>query len=310
MNKLFFAAGIALSALGVVATTPAQASTLNFGFATDASLTVDFNPLLVGASGITLPNSLNVEARDVVGNFTVLNDPSQLADGEISFNNAFASAILEDVYESTVQSFLADFGVNIDWPLATQLFDITQFTGIGLLTSSGNGLASSTSIFNVTSDLNSVVIDVYNTGGEGNCLSGACKLIGDISFGVGLDIGEFVTFADNVLNNPGVSLPQTTQNALGALATTVEPLQPAVTSFDLGTVTAAFSATTEFLGSDPDGTTVDFTITGGSVAITTPDGAGAPGPNAPQSVPEPSMVLGLLGGVGLFWRRCKQTVVG
>ena len=89
MKNLLFATGATVSALGLIATTPVQASTRTYDFDAVTSVSVEFEQLWVGQdlNGFTVPNRIDVIAQEMIGSFTVLDDPAQITDGDIEFNS-------------------------------------------------------------------------------------------------------------------------------------------------------------------------------------------------------------------------------
>ncbi|MEM9266503.1 MAG: hypothetical protein AAGA46_13345 [Cyanobacteria bacterium P01_F01_bin.13] len=342
MNKLLIAAGATLSAISVIAAAPAQAGTLTFGLEVDTSTQVTFGPFLAGRTvgGITLPDSINLVANDVTESFTVLDDPTQVTDGDIELTYDMLNGVLEDSYSAPLQSLLDGFGLTFDQVLQSvdDIFTVTQFSGTGLLTSDSSDLignSNNPSPFNITyaNETNSVVVDGYAPKVALSCLSATCDITGNVSFSVGLVISEFVTFTSSLLADSSVTLTPEATTALGGLqqsAVLLQQLDPSLEVLDLAAVVSTISATTELLEVNPndsvtdveDPTVVEETTpeeqptpedptAGGSITLETgpitfpSDDAGDY--NDAQDVPEPSIMLGILATVALFSRqRSKQ----
>ncbi|MEM8614189.1 MAG: hypothetical protein AAGF93_19365, partial [Cyanobacteria bacterium P01_H01_bin.105] len=184
MNKTILSAGVALSAIGLVAGTPVQASTLSFNFELDTSAEVELSSLFAGRTlgDITLPDSIDVMAEDVTGSFTVLDDLAQVTDGDIELNYNFLNGALSS-YEATLDSLLSSFGFTSEQALQSvdNLFAVTQFSGNGVLTSDSFDVAgnpNNPSPFNLTynNQTNSVVIDGYSKKVAASCLSANCDI--------------------------------------------------------------------------------------------------------------------------------------
>lgn len=354
MNKLLVSAGVAASAISVLAAVPAQASTLTFGAKAKASLDVSLSPLLAGRTlgGMTLPDSLNVDADNVTGSFTVLDDPAQFTDGDIELGYGLVNDLLGDSYSTALQSLLGNFGLTTSQALQSvdDIFTITQFTGNGVLTSQAPALAidpDNPSPFNIRykGDSSSLLLEGYDTEVAESCLSATCRITGNVSFGVGLMLGEVVTLTSNLLANSNVSLSSEARNAIGSLQQIATMMQAFGPTLDIAQVVANISATTEFVEANPNGTVEDLgaTVTGGLLTATATTG-GQQQPilsqlladssadvtaaadaldsgssvttpvtsqdgSSPQDVPEPSVLLSLL-GVGLLIKRsCQKSAV-
>lgn len=322
MNKLLISAGIAISAVSLMAAVPAQASTLTFDVKANASLDVGLSPFLAGRTlgDITLPNSLDIDTNDVTGSFTVLDDPAQLTDGDIELTYDVIDSLLGDSYSTTIQSLLGGFGLTPSQALqsADDIFTITNFTGNGVLTSQAPGLIGdpdNPSPFDIIykRGVNSLLLDGFDTEVAESCLSNTCLITGNISFGVGLVLGEFVTFTSDLLANSNVPLSSATRDAITGLQQTAADIKDFTPILDIATVVASVSATTELVGATPSGTAVggdtpvDLSTPGGSVDITTGVIAVADS-DGTQDVPEPSIILGLLGTAALIKGGRKKTV--
>lgn len=357
MNKLLVSAGVMASAISFLAV-PAQASTLTFGVDANASLDVNLSPFLAGRTlgGMTLPDSIDVDATNVVGSFTVLDDPAQFTDGDIELNYSLLDDLLGDSYSTALQSLLGSFGLTPSQALQSvdDIFTITQFSGNGLLTSEAPTLVGdpdNPSPFNILykGGSSSLLLEGYDTEVAESCLSATCQITGNVSFGIGLVLGEFVTLTSGLLANSNISLAPEARSALASLQQTAAVMQAFGPTLDIAQVVANVSATTELVGANPNGTVEDIgaNVTGGllTAAVTTggqqqpilsklladnppvdppavvdtsvadpPVSPTIPlttnqGKNTPQDVPEPSILLGLLGTAILVKRSHKKTVV-
>ncbi|MEL7507731.1 MAG: PEP-CTERM sorting domain-containing protein [Cyanobacteria bacterium J06554_1] len=375
MNKPLISAGVALSAVGLMAVAPAQAGTLTFDFEIDTASTVTFGPLLGGLSlggfgldGVTVPDSLGVTAEGVAGNFTVLDDSAQFIDGSIDLDyDGLVEDVLSSSYVAMAQAFLGNYGLTASQVVesADALFDVDQFTGGGVLESKDFTLLGNPSPFNISYDgeTNSLAIDGYSTEVAESCLSTTCLLDGNVSFGVSLVLSELVTVTGDLLANSSLSLGQETRAAIANLqqmATIAQLFGPTVS---LSSVTTEFSAITDLASSDPAGSELAFEVTDGLVTATATSGteqaqifsqslapvektpvagelaadaivastsAIAPGGSLTvttgpiarstalvtsaggsdaQDVPEPSILVALLGLAGLVFKRNRKQVV-
>lgn len=278
MKNLLFATGATVSALGLIATTPVQASTRTYDFDAVTSVSVEFEQLWVGQdlNGFTVPNRIDVIAQEMIGSFTVLDDPAQITDGDIEFNSGLFENLLGDSYDATLTSFLGGFGLTSSQlqQSVDGLFNITGFTGGGELVSQDPALAGdpdNPSGFDITYNnaTNSVLVDGYDTDVATSCLSAVCEIEGGVTFGVSLVVSEFITFTGNLLNNSNVTLTPETRNALTDLladATLAQQLLN-ITEIDLATVSAGIEASTVLASVDPNGSAADIgiDITSGSL---------------------------------------------
>ncbi|MEL6231262.1 MAG: hypothetical protein AAFR24_15230, partial [Cyanobacteria bacterium J06627_3] len=284
MNKPLISAGVALSAVGLMAVAPAQAGTLTFDFEIDTASTVTFGPLLGGLSlggfgldGVTVPDSLGVTAEGVAGNFTVLDDSAQFIDGSIDLDyDGLVEDVLSSSYVAMAQAFLGNYGLTASQVVesADALFDVDQFTGGGVLESKDFTLLGNPSPFNISYDgeTNSLAIDGYSTEVAESCLSTTCLLDGNVSFGVSLVLSELVTVTGDLLANSSLSLGQETRAAIANLqqmATIAQLFGPTVS---LSSVTTEFSAITDLASSDPAGSELAFEVTDGLVTATATSG--------------------------------------
>ncbi len=284
MNKPLISAGVALSAVGLMAVAPAQAGTLTFDFEIDTASTVTFGPLLGGLSlggfgldGVTVPDSLGVTAEGVAGNFTVLDDSAQFIDGSIGLDyDGLVEDVLSSSYVAMAQAFLGNYGLTASQVVesADALFDVDQFTGGGVLESKDFTLLGNPSPFNISYDgeTNSLAIDGYSTEVAESCLSTTCLLDGNVSFGVSLVLSELVTVTGDLLANSSLSLGQETRAAIANLqqmATIAQLFGPTVS---LSSVTTEFSAITDLASSDPAGSELAFEVTDGLVTATATSG--------------------------------------
>ncbi|MEM7062190.1 MAG: hypothetical protein AAF572_03380 [Cyanobacteria bacterium P01_B01_bin.77] len=356
MNKLLVSTGILASAVSWLASVPAQASTLTFGLEANASLDVNLSPFLAGRPlrGVTLPGGLDVDATNVTGSFTVLDDPTQFTDGDIELNYSLVNDLLGDSYSTTLQSLLGSFGFTSSQALQSvdDIFTITQFTGNGVLTSEAPALVSNPdnpSPFNILykGGSSSLLLEGYDTEVAESCLSATCQITGNVSFGVGLVLGEFVSLTSGLLANSDISLSPETRNTIGSLQQIATVMQAFGPTLDIAQVVANVSATTELVGTNPNGTVEDIgaTVTGGLLtAAATKGGQQQPilsklltdnpsavvdtsavddsvssspaissvtnqGSSVPQDVPEPSALLGFLGVVLLVKRNYNKSAV-
>lgn len=372
MNKPLISAGVAFSAIGLMSVVPVQAGTLTFDFEIDTSSTVTFGPLLGGLSlgsfgldGVTVPDSLGVTAEGVAGSFTVLDDPAQFTDGSIDLDyDGLVDDVLDSSYGAMAQTLLGNYGLTASQVVASvdALFNIDQFTGVGVLESKDFTLLGNPSPFNIDYDAgtNALAISGYSTEVAESCLSTTCLLDGNVSFGVSLVLSELVTVTGDLLANSSLSLGQETTAAIANLqqmATIAQLFGPTVS---LGSVTTGFSAITDPVSSDPTGSELAFEVTDGVVTATTTTGTeeeqifsqslalvekpsvagelaadailastagdslraeagpialspasatSANGGSDAHDVPEPSILVGLLGMAGLMVKRNRKKVV-
>lgn len=287
LNKILVSAGATLSAVGLIAAAPADASTLSFDFQLEASADVELSPLFAGRTlaGITLPDSINVTADEVTGSFVALDDLAQVTDGDIELNYDFISGALDDSYVAVLESILADFGLTVDQTLQSfdDLFNVTQFNGSGILTSESFDVAgdpNNPSPFDINYDnqTNTVVIDGYSNKVATSCFWADCGITATVSYGVSLVIGEFVTFTGDLLANPNISLSDEAVDAISGLqrvASLIQMVAPSLDAINVATVTATISADTEFVAENPNGSADDVSVdvTGGALTVTaTTDG--------------------------------------
>ncbi|MEA5462553.1 PEP-CTERM sorting domain-containing protein [Leptothoe sp. PORK10 BA2] len=269
MNKPLIFTGVALSAMGLLIVVPAQAGTLTFDFQVDATSTVTVNPFFGGMTleGITVPNSLEVTADSVAGRFTVLDDPAQFTDGSVELSSDFLDDLLDSSYSAMVEALLADYGFTSTQEvvqLGDNLFNISPFTGGGVLES--KAFPFTPSAFNIGYDSvsNTAVLDGYNIAVAESCLSTTCLFDGNVSFGVSLVLSEFVTFTSDLLANSPVPLTPETTAAIANLQQIATLAQLFGPTLSLGTVSSDFSATT-----DPADAGLDAAITDGVITVTT-----------------------------------------
>ncbi len=287
LNKILVSAGATLSALGLIAAAPADASTLSFDFQLETSTNVELSPLLAGQTfaGMTLPDSIAVTTDEVTGSFITLDNLEQVTDGDIELNYDFISHTLNDSYVATLESVLTGFGLTVEQTLQSvdDLFTITQFDGGGILTSESIDLAddpNNPSPFDISydSETNAVVIDGYSNEVATSCFRADCDVTATVSYGVGLVINEFVTFTDDLLANPNINLSDETADAIRDLQRSVSFIQfliPSLEAINLATVTSTVSADTEFVAANPEGSADDVSVdlTSGALTVTaTTDG--------------------------------------
>ena len=288
LSKLLISTGAALSAVGLIATVPASATTLSFGFQTDTSAEILVNPSLteLNLDGITIPETVDVSTTGVSGNFTVLDDITQVTDGEIELGYELFGSLLSDSYEATLDAWLTSLNLTPEQALETAdtLFTVTQFSGSGILTSNSFDVAgdpNNPSPFNVSynNQTNTVVIDGYSNKVATTCFWSNCDITANVSYGVGVVINELVTLTDELLNDANIELSAEASNTLQTLqqsASTIKLLNPSLETLELATVLADVSATTEFIRANPPGSAADqpsAEITSGALTLsTTTDG--------------------------------------
>ena len=277
-----------LSTLSLIAVTPAQAGTLTFNFEAftpeEASLEVTFGSFLQGAplGSVTVPDSLQVTAEAVTGSFTILDDPAQFTDNSIDLDTGFLNdVLLSSTYSTMLESLLGDFGLTSSQVAlsADNLFDISEVSGNIDLESKDFTLPNNPSALNITynNSANSIEIDGYSPEVVESCLSTTCLFDGNVSFGVNLVLGEFVTLTGDLLANSSVPL---TPEASAAIANLQQMATVAQFVFgptlDLATVEIEnFSLTTNFVSADPTGSAFDAEITDGSITATATTDTGA-----------------------------------
>ena len=283
MNKLLIFAGATLSAAGLFAAPPAAASTLSFDFQLNSSTEVELNSLFLAGrtfGDITVPDSLNATASDVTGSFVVIDDLSQVSDGDIELDDDFLESLLDGSYLATVESILVEeLGLTLDETLesADDLFTITEFSGSGVLTSDaievvGDPNNPSQFDINYNSDTNSITVDGYSNKVATSCLFADCGITADVTYGFGLVIDEFVSFTDDLLANPNIALgDETIETIVGlqSLASLLQLAAPSLEVITLATATSTISANTQFVAADPNGSIDDVSaeVTGGTVTV-------------------------------------------
>ncbi|MEM1252972.1 MAG: hypothetical protein AAGI69_11110 [Cyanobacteria bacterium P01_H01_bin.21] len=282
MSKLLISTGAAFSAVGLIATVPASATTLSFGFQTDTSAEIIVNPLLTTLDDITIPEAIDVSATGVSGSFTVLDDITQVTDGDIELGYELVGGLLGDSYDATLDALLSSLNLTPEQALETAdtLFTVTQFSGSGILTSDSFDVAgdpNNPSPFNISynNQTNAVVIDGYSNKVATTCFWSDCGITANVSYGVGVVIGELVTLTDELLTNPAIELSAEASNTIKSLqdsASMIQLLNPSLETLELATVLADISATTEFIRANPPGSAADqlsAEVTSGALTVST-----------------------------------------
>ncbi|ESA36421.1 hypothetical protein N836_00675 [Leptolyngbya sp. Heron Island J] len=282
MNKLLISAGATLSAAGLLVAAPAAASTLSFDFQLNSSTEVELSSFLAGRtfSNATVPNSLNATANDVTGSFIVLDDLTQVSDGDIELDDDFIDNLLDGSYMATVESILVEeLGLTLDQTLESvdDLFTITEFSGGGVLTSEAIevvGNPNNPSQFDITydSETNTITVDGYSNKVATSCFWADCGITADVTYGFGLVIDEFISFTDDLLANPNIALgDETTEIIIGLQrsAAFIQWLAPSLEAITLATVTSTIAANTQFVAADPNGSIDDVSaeVTGGTLTV-------------------------------------------
>jgi len=321
ITRTLLATSATLLTFGATTMLPAEAGTLTLGISGSGLANIGINPLLAGQTfgNYTVPSQIDISVENVTASATVLDDPAQYLDGSITLDSSLASAWLDNSSKAVITSYLAGIGLTPDQALQTadDIFDITNFTGSGLLSSS-----TASTDFNVIYDntTNSLSVTDYNPNVIDDCTVGPCELSASLSFGVSLAISEFLEFSTGLVNNPAITLDDDVLIAIEQVNQLLSSFQ-AITGVDgleLATVSASLNLSTTVLGSDASGTAADvsFITTGGTltgvnsdtqdtlfataladdVSGNDPLAGDPPGTDSTsQSVPEPGLLLGLLG---------------
>jgi hypothetical protein len=293
----------------------AQAGTLTFGYSNgsfDASATVD--PDLGQAInlflGQSLPSSFSVSGANLGGTFTVLDDPAQFTDGDVTIDYAFLDTILGSYIDSYKASVLtgpllplaglsdAQFLAALD-----SIFDYS-LTGSGTLSNSNGG--STNFAVNYVKASKSIIIDGFDTTIASSCLNPTltCTTTASGNFGLSVSAGGLVSVA----NQLGLPIPSQISTIPPAFLTGLS--LPLLTngSFNYG-------AKTSLLSSNPTSTTLSGNLTDGTITTTQTLASGAvnvtarnlAATNNIQSVPEPATGLVFLGaGIANIWKRRRK----
>jgi hypothetical protein len=291
----------------------AQAGTLTFGYSDgsfNASATV--NPFLGQALnsllGQSLPSSFSVSGANLGGTFTVLDDPAQFTDGDVTIDYAF----LDTIFGSYIDSYKASVLTGPLLPLAglsdaqflaalDSIFDYS-LTGSGTLSNS-NGGSTPFAVQYVKAD-KAIVINGFDTTIASSCLTLICTTTASGNFGLSVSAGGLVSVA----NQFGLPIPSQISTIPPAFLTGIS--LPLLTDGSFNYV-----ATTALKSADPTGKTLSGKLTDGTITTTQTLASGAvnvtarnlAATNTVQAVPEPATGLVFLGtGIANIWKRRRK----
>jgi hypothetical protein len=282
----------------------AQAGTLTFGYSNgsfDATATGNafIIPVINSVFGQNLPNGIAVNGSNLQGVFTVLDDPAQFQDGDITIDYAF----LDTVFGSYIDSFktslpgLAGLSDAQQEAALDAIFDYS-LTGTGTLSNSNGG--STNFAVNYINTSNSIVINGFDTTIATSCLTLTCTTNASGTFGLTASPTGVIAVASQ-LNQP---LPPQVNTILQSLS--------GLGSLPLLTGNFTYGATTSLLSANPTGTTLRGDLTDGTITTTRNFATGATSTtirnlavtNNIQDVPEPATGLAFLGaGIVNIWKR-------
>ena len=307
MNKVAATvAGVVSIALGTLETLPAVAGTIAFdyrdGYA-NGTLEVDStvsdlaNNMFGIDLGIERSMNLNLNASDLTGSFSLFDDPEQFTDGDITLDyDVFSNTIGLSAFTDDFSSMLGDLDAGAAAAFADSFLSLA-LSGTGTIDA---GDTSTNFNLNYVSDTNSIVINGFDADVVSQCLTLTCTTTGQGGFGLGVELSVLTQLA------LGFGLPETFVAQITALeASGLSALSVASGSFNFG-------ITTDPGAVDPDGEELYATVTGGTVSVSeTFEGEEITiversfdeqivTQSAPQAVPEPGLIFGLLGvGAGM-----------
>jgi hypothetical protein len=286
----------------------AEAGTLTFGYSNgsfDATATGNsfIIPVINSLFGQNLPSSIAVNGSNLQGFFTVLDDPAQFQDGDITIDYAFLDTIFGSYIDSFKTSLPGLAGLS-DTQLEAALDAIFDYslTGTGTLSNTNGG--STNFAVNYINASNSIVINGFDTTIATSCLTLTCTTNASGTFGLTASPTGVITVASQLGQPlpPGGNLILQSLSGLGSL--------PLLTgNFNYGATTALLSANptgTSLSGKLTDGTiTTTRTFAAGTTSTTTRNLAAT---NNIQAVPEPATGLAFLGtGIAKIWQRRRKT---
>jgi hypothetical protein len=202
-NKFSIAAGFSAAVISLgVATAPAQAGTITFNYY-DATVATEItlNPLLNNfLQSIDFPiplptNSIPLNFDLPPGSFTLLDDPAQYTDGDITLDFPLLSQL---------------FGISLP-PEQVETFDNLfnfDFLGSGSIQSQVAGLTNFD--INYDSAQNAFVINNFNPDVIEGCTLGICQTQASGNLGLSLVLSQFVDLSDDL----GIDLTDDVLNAI------------------------------------------------------------------------------------------------
>jgi hypothetical protein len=299
-------AGAIVSGSCLLVAPSAQAGTLTFGYSNgnfNASATA--NPFILSAVnsflGQSLPSSVSVNGSNLQGIFTVLDDPAQFQDGDITVDYAFLDAVFGSYIDSLGASLpgLASLSDAQREAALDTIFDYS-LTGTGTLSNANGG--STNFAVNYQNGNNSIVIDGFDTSIATSCLTLTCSTTASGGFGLTASALGVLTVA-NQLSSP---LPPETLLLLQNLS--------GLGSFPVLTGNFTYRATTALLSSNPSGTTLAGDLQSGTITTTRTSASGEISVtdrnlanSTAQQVPEPMTGLALVGSsLMTVWKRRQK----
>jgi hypothetical protein len=285
----------------------AQAGTLTFGYSNGSfDATATGNAFIIQAVnslfGQNLPNSIAVNGSNLQGVFTVLDDPAQFQDGDITIDYAF----LDTIFGSYIDSFktslpgLAGLSDAQQEAALDAIFDYS-LTGTGTLSNTNGG--STNFAVNYINTSNSIVINGFDTTIATSCLTLICTTNASGTFGLTASPTGVIALASLLSGQP---LPPQVNAILPSLGLSSSPLLTG--NFNYG-------VTTSLLSANPTGTTLSGDLTDGTITTTRNFASGATTISTRnlaaidniQDVPEPATGLALLGaGIANIWKRRRK----
>ncbi|NEP62419.1 MAG: hypothetical protein F6K31_36725 [Symploca sp. SIO2G7] len=301
---------IAFLAAGAVGISPATAGTITFDYSGNISGNVTASPVveiliipelenfLELAPG-TIPTEYNF-SESFSSSFTVLDDPAQFEDGDITLDASLFGGLFEPIpseYFDLLPPELSGLSDLITTPndgieLLDSLFN-ANFTGTGNLVVDSTSQTTNFAI-NYFNDSNAIVINGYDPNIVSGCLTGACTITTDATFGVSVVLSGLVDLSDSL----GLEIPSNISPIIDFYQTFVgDDLSLASGTLNLGLNTSPVSNTT---ASPTSSLFTSSAITSNNLSATTSNNliaSSAPivSSNNSTSVPEPGVVLGLLG---------------
>jgi|GEM_PF-4678428 len=303
MKKISIAtASAAFLAIGAVGTSPATATTTTFDYSANVSGNVTANSVaqtfiiaeietLLGLAPGTIPTEYDF-SESFSGSFTLLDDPAQFEDGDITLDASLFGSIFEPIpsqYFDLLPPELSGLSDLVTTPsdgidLLDTLFN-ANFTGTGNLVVDGTSQTTNFAV-NYLNDSNAIVIDGYDPNIVSGCLTEACTITADGTFGMSAVLSGIVGLSDSL----GLEISPEVSGLISFFQIFVgDELPLASGNFNLGLDTIPASSTT-----------APTTIS--SLASFVPPPSNSIASSAPTvssdnstSVPEPGVVLGLLG---------------
>jgi hypothetical protein len=265
--------GATLLTVGSVAVAPASAGTLTYDVSASALAEITINPFLAGKTVGTyaIPGSLSVAANDLQFMVTVLDDPAQYADGEITLDYALASSLLDDAYKVVVSSYLAGFGFTPATAITEvdDIFDLTNWLGGGTLK---KGTTETAFTIDYSPSTNALSVKNYDPAVVGSCTMGSCEIDATVSFGVAVIISEFLEFSTGFLADYGTELSPETVKAIITINQNLALAQAlGLSSLTLAEIEATLEALTTVVATNPTGTDVGGIVKSGVVTATNKD---------------------------------------